>query len=103
MSNTWEPVQVDLQEINIANYAAEDDWLEFDCICMDKNAPNYENIPYDFTLLSLDTRHFTCARCGRQYRLNVKVEVEMYTPITIKYPDAKYSMTPETLGLRDKE
>lgn len=96
----WEPVDVDLDLADIENYSATSDWLQFDCVCMDKTEPEWLNKPYDFNLQSLADQHYTCERCGRQYRVKVKVEVEVYTPIAIKYPDAKY---PAELGLRDKE
>lgn len=104
MTTEWKQVQPEaLRAADLDNYEATSDWLEFDCVCADTNAPDYENIPYDFLIPSLAAHHFTCSRCGRQYRVYASVQVEMYEPLALRYPEATNRPPSVTLGLRDKE
>ncbi len=102
MEQLWEDVDVDLRTTDLENYHAETDALRFDCVCqpIDVDNPDYTNTPYDFVMDTLTNTFYQCMRCGRQYRVKVSVAVEMYTPIAVKYPDARY---PSDMGLRDKE
>lgn len=101
MGETWQPIEpAELRQIDMADYEAKSDWLSFDCVCADQSNPEWENQPYDFALHTLDRQQFTCPRCGRLYKVNVKFEILMYEPLAVRYPDSKNA---PTLGLRDKE
>jgi hypothetical protein len=99
----WEPIDIKLPLIELENYGATSDWMEFDCICVDTEAPGYENIPYDFQIRTLEKSIFQCVRCGRRYRMNVTISFDLYTPLAVRYPDLRNSDPNVDLGLRDKE
>lgn len=105
--NEWKAMDsktLGIDESNFQNYQTKGvDWIEFDCVCQDKDAPDYENLPYDFQMPELSPHTFTCSRCGRMYRVSCSVNVQMYEPLAIRYPNSHDKMPSETLGLRVRE